>query len=126
MAKKTKTETITYMDTLWVNIEDDILTIGIKEDGLSDATEIYNVDLPPENSEVPGEEICGEIHTDDGPINLYSPVSGTILEVNSTIINDPKILFEETEDDGWLFRLQCDDEAEIERFLEESSEEDEE
>lgn len=116
---------ITYMETLWVSIEDNILTIGVKEDAISDATEIYHADLPPENSEIEGEEICGEIHTDDGPINLYSPVSGTVIEVNSTIISNPKILFEETEGDGWLIRVECDDEADIERFVSENSDEDE-
>lgn len=116
---------ITYMDTLWVSVEENTLTIGIKEDALAEATEIYHADLPPENSDIEGEEICGEIHTDDGPINLYSPVSGTVLEVNSTVINNPKILFEETEDDGWLLRLEYNDEADIERFLEENAETDE-
>lgn len=116
---------ITYMETLWVSIEDNVLTIGVKEEAISDATEIYHADLPPENSEIEGEEICGEIHTDDGPINLYSPVSGTVIEVNSTIINNPKILFEETEGDGWLIRVECSDDADIERFVAENSDEDE-
>lgn len=111
---------INYMDHLWVSVEDEVLTIGIKEDALEDVTEIYHADLPPENSEVEGEEICGEIHTDDGPINLYSPVKGTVLEVNSTVINDPKMLFEETEGDGWLIRVESSEPEELERFFEEN------
>lgn len=118
----TKNEIITFMDNLWVSIEDNVLTIGVLESGLEDATEIYHVDLPTENSEIEGEEICGEVHTDDGPLNLYSPVAGTVLEVNSSIINNPKMLFEDSEGDCWLFKVDANDEDDIERFIQESSE----
>lgn len=120
----TKNEIITFMDNLWVSIEDNVLTVGVLESGLEDATEIYHVDLPTENSEIEGEEICGEVHTDDGPLNLYSPVAGTVLEVNSSIINNPKMLFEDSEGDCWLFKVDANDEDDIERFIQESSEND--
>ena len=115
---------ITFMENLWVSIEDSVITIGVLESGLEDATEIYNVDLPAENSEVEGEEICGEVHTDDGPINLYSPVAGTVLEINPTVIANPKILFEDSEGDCWLFKVEANEEEEIERFIKESSDND--
>lgn len=115
-------KTITFMDNLWVSIEENVLTIGVLESGLEDATEIYHVDLPTENSEIEGEEICGEVHTDDGPLNLYSPVAGTVLEVNSAIIGNPKMLFEDSEGECWLFKVDATDEDDIERFIQESSE----
>lgn len=115
---------ITFMDNLWVSIEDTVLTIGVLESGLEDATEIYNVDLPTENSEIEGEEICGEVHTDDGPVNLYSPVGGTVIEINSAVIANPKMLFEDSEGDAWLFKVEAEDEDDIQRFIEESSDED--
>ncbi len=113
---------ITFMDHLWVSVEDSIITVGILESGLEDATEIYHADLPAENSEIEGEEICGEVHTDDGPINLYSPVAGTVLEINSTVIANPRMLFEDSEDDCWLFKVEAAEQDQLERFLEESSE----
>ncbi len=113
---------ITFMDNLWVSIEENVLTIGVLESGLEDATEIYHLDLPTENSEIEGEEICGEVHTDDGPLNLYSPVAGTVLEVNSSIIGNPKMLFEDSEGDCWLFKVDASDEDDIERFVKESLE----
>lgn len=117
-----KNKIITYMDNLWVSVDDSILTIGVLESGLEDATEIYHVDLPTENSEIEGEEICGEVHTDDGPINLYSPVQGTVIEINSSMITNPKLLFEESEGDCWLFKVEASDEDDIERFIKENDE----
>ena len=111
---------IDYMDNLWVSIEEEIITIGIKEEKLEDVTEIYHVDLPIENSEIEGEEICGEVHTDDGPINLYSPIAGTVLEINSSVISQPKILFEDTEGECWLIRVKCAELEQIDRFYEEN------
>ena len=116
-----ESQIIDYMDSLWVSIEEEIVTIGIKEENLEDVTEIYHVDLPIENSEIEGEEICGEVHTDDGPINLYSPVGGTILEINSSVISNPKILFEETDGECWLIRVRCTESEQIDRFHEENS-----
>ena len=112
---------IDYMDSLWVSIEEEVVTIGIKEENLEDVTEIYHVDLPIENSEIEGEEICGEVHTDDGPINLYSPVGGTILEINSSVISNPKILFEDTDEECWLIRVRCTEPEQIGRFHDENS-----
>jgi glycine cleavage system H protein len=112
---------ITFMENLWVSIEDTVVTIGVLESGLEDATEIYHVDLPTENSEIEGEEICGEVHTDDGPVNLYSPVSGIVLEINSAIIANPKMLFEDSEGDCWLFKVDASDEDDIARFTKEAS-----
>lgn len=113
---------ITFMENLWVSVEENVITIGVLESALEDATEIYHTDLPAENSEIEGEEICGEVHTDDGPINLYSPVAGTVLEVNSAVIENPKILFEDSEDDCWLFKIEASEEDQLNRFLSESSE----
>lgn len=113
---------ITFMENLWVSVEDSVITVGVLESGLEDATEIYHADLPAENSEIEGEEICGEVHTDDGPINLYSPVAGTVLEINSTVIENPKMLFEDSEGDCWLFKVDAAEQDKLERFLEESSE----
>lgn len=104
---------INYMGHLWIQVEGDIATIGINSDGLDEITEILNVSLPDENEQVTADEVCGEIETDSGSLNLYSPVVGTIIEINTTVVENPDIIQEDHEGEGWLFKIQAADEDDL-------------
>src|SRR3954470_464345 len=97
---------ITYMGYEWVMVEDGVATIGINEAGLDEFTEISSVNLPTENEEVIPDEVCGELDTDQGPMNLYSPVEGNVIEVNEAVIENPSLISEDNFGDGWLFRVE--------------------
>lgn len=110
-----------FMGYLWVQDEDGIITIGINEDGLADFEEITSVELPAEQEKVEAEEVCGTVETDDGPLDIYSPVSGTVIEINSAIIDDPSLIQEDPYEEGWLIRIEASEELD-----EDDDEEDEE
>ena len=95
-----------FMGYLWVRDEDGIVTIGINEDGLADFDEITSVDLPTEQEKVESEEVCGTVETDDGPLDIYSPVTGTVVEINSAVIDDPSLIQEDPYEEGWLIRIE--------------------
>lgn len=98
---------ITYMGYEWVMVEDGIVTVGINDDGLSELSDITAINLPNVDDEVSPDEICGEIETDSGPMNLYSPVEGQIVEVNEAVVEDPNLVNEDNFGDGWLFRVEA-------------------
>ena len=97
---------ITYLGYEWVMSEDGIITVGINEDGLSELGEIGSVSLPAVDEEVNPDEVCGEIETDSGPMNLYSPVEGQVIEINESVVEDPNLILEDNYGDGWLFRVE--------------------
>jgi glycine cleavage system H protein len=97
---------ITYMGYEWIMVEDGVLTIGINEAGLDEFTEISAANLPAEQEEVIPDEVCGELDTDQGPMNLYCPVEGVVLEVNEAVIENPALIAEDNFGDGWLFRVE--------------------
>ena len=76
-------EVITFLGYEWVQLEDGLLTVGINEQGLEEFTEILTVSLPSENEDVHPDEVCGELETDQGPLNLYSPVEGVVVDVGA-------------------------------------------
>ncbi len=127
-----------FMGYLWYQVEDDIVTIGVNEEGLEEIDEILTVELPQENDKVEAEEVCGSIETNDGPLDIYTPFSGKIVEINSTVIEEPSLIQEDPYGDGWLIKLESseihdldddedDEEDEDDDFDEdEESEEDEE
>jgi glycine cleavage system H protein len=118
-----------FMGYLWVRQEDGIVTIGINEDGLEDFEEISSVELPAEQEKIDADVVIGTLETDDGPLDIYSPVSGTVIEVNSQVIDDPTIIIDDPFEEGWLIRIEADedydDEDEDEDLDEDDEEEDE-
>ena len=115
---------------MWYREEDGIITIGINDEGLSDITEITAIDLPPEQEKVEEDTPIGVIETDDGPLNIYSPVVGTVIEVNASVLEEPSVIQEDPYEEGWLLRIEAsepideeDDEFEDDEDLEDEDEE---
>lgn len=114
-----------FMGYMWVQDEDGIITIGINEEGLEDFEEITSVDLPAEHDKVEADEVCGTVETDDGPLDIYSPVSGTVIEVNSAVIEDPSLIQEDPFEEGWLIRVETSESLDEDEDEDEDDEDDE-
>ena len=106
-------EYMTYMGYQWLLPEDDQLTIGINEDGLDEISEISKILLPSEGDRVKADEICAEIETDEGPLNIYSPVDGKVVEVNAAVNESPELIMEDPYGDGWLVRIEMNNADDI-------------
>lgn len=108
---------INYMGYLWVRSEDDALLIGINEEGLEEFSEILSVNLPAESEEVSPDEVCGEVETDQGPLNLYSPISGRVLEINEAVTENPALIQEDPLGDGWLLKIDPEKVSDLDDLL---------
>jgi glycine cleavage system H protein len=100
-----------FMGYMWFQKEDGIVTIGINEDGLEDFEEILSVELSPEGEKIDSDVVLGTIETDDGPLDIYSPVAGTVVEVNSQVIDNPNLIQEDPYEEGWLIRIEATEKA---------------
>ncbi len=105
-----------YMGYQWLQVEDDTLTIGINEEGLSEISEITAVHLPAESEEVTGDEICAEVETDEGPMNIYCPIDGKVVEINQAVVDNPSLITEDPFGDGWLLRVEPNDPDDLENM----------
>ena len=114
-----------FMGYLWFRQEDGIITIGINEDGLEDFESISSVELPAEHEEVDSEAVIGTIETSDGPLDIYSPVEGTVIEVNSSVIDDPSLIMEDPYEEGWLVRIEASEDHDDEDEDDEDDDDDE-
>jgi len=115
-----------FMGYMWIQEEDGIVTIGINEEGLSDFEEISSVELPSEGDKIEADLVIGTIETDDGPLDIYSPVDGSVLEVNPQVIENPALIQEDPFDEGWLVRIEAEDSTGDEDEEDEEDEEEEE
>lgn len=122
-------DTVNFMGYMWIQKEDGVITVGINEEGLQDFDEITSIELPPENEKVEADTVIGTIETDDGPLDIYSPVNGTILEINPQVLETPSLIQEDPYEEGWLLRIETTedlDEDEDDDFDEDEDDEDDE
>ncbi len=114
---------ITFMGYHWLQVEDGLITVGINENGLEEFSELLGLDLPSEGEEVAADEVCGELETDQGPLNIYSPVEGKILEVNDALVENPALIQEDCYGDGWLLRIEPADPDDLDNLSQATSSE---
>lgn len=107
-------DTVNFMGYMWIQKEDGVVTVGINEEGLQDFDEITSIELPPENEKVEADTVIGTIETDDGPLDIYSPVNGTILEINPQVLETPSLVQDDPYDEGWLLRIETNDDLDDE------------
>ena len=117
-----------YMGHLWIQREDNVYTISLNEDAIDNFENIESVDLPRENEEIEEDIVCGTIETDNGPLDIFSPVTGVVIEVNSAVIEDPSLIQEDPQGDGWLIKVESSEDVfddEDEDDLDDEDEDDE-
>ncbi len=94
-----------FMGHLWYQDVEGEIIIGISEEGIDQITDVQSVNLPDEGEIVVAEEVCGEIETNEGPLNIYSPVDGKVMEINEAVKENPQLIFEDSMGDGWLMKV---------------------
>lgn len=98
---------VTYMGHQWLTIEGEVITVGIMEEALEELDAIIKVDVPAENESVEKDEICGELETKDGSLNIYAPVEGTVLEINTAVTENPDLIHEDPYSEGWILKIEA-------------------
>lgn len=114
-----------FMGYLWVLREGSTYTIGINEEGLEEISEIESVELPQEREEIEEDVVIGSVETNDGPLDLYSPVSGTVIEINTAVIDDPELIQEDPYD-AWLVKIESDEDMDEDDYEDEDDDDEKE
>jgi glycine cleavage system H protein len=102
---------VRYNEThAWVERENDKkVIIGISDRAQRSLGEIVFVELPDEGDEFEQDDPIGTIESIDGTIvNLYAPVSGEIIEVNTALDTSPDLINKSPEGDGWIFKMRME------------------
>ena len=101
----------------WVKVEDDQCTVGITQFAQSELGEVVFVDLPEVGeSFVHGDEF-GTIESVKAVAEVYTPVTGEVLEVNSALEVAPELVNEDPHADGWLVKMHIASPEELEALM---------
>jgi glycine cleavage system H protein len=101
----------------WAQVDENIVTVGITEFAQESLGEIVYVELPEEGQRVNQGEPFGVVESVKAVSDLYAPVSGTVVEINSPIGDDPGVVNDDPMDNGWLIRIEMDNERELANLM---------
>ena len=114
----------------WVSAEGDVATIGITKHATEMLGDIVFVELPEKGKNIEKEDQVGVVESTKAASDVYTPISGEVVERNQSIVDDPSKINSDPENEGWFFKLKIKDKSEIdilmnkeeyEKFAKESS-----
>ena len=88
-------------------------TIGITDTATEALGDIVYLELPSVGTEVEAGTVIGEVESTKSVSELFSPVSGTVVEVNQAAIDDPSVVNADPYGEGWLMKVQVSAEGEL-------------
>lgn len=92
----------------WVAVEGDIATVGITKYAADALGDVVFVDLPKVGSSTTFTKMCGEIESTKSVSEIYSPVSGEVIEVNEAVTTNPELVNQDPFGAGWLYKVKFD------------------
>jgi glycine cleavage system H protein len=111
----------------WVRIEGDTATIGITDHAQDELGDVVFVELPEDGAAFDAGESFGTVESVKAVSDLYTPVGGEVVEVNSSLEDAPENINEDPYGEGWIVKLRTTDEPDLlspeeyERVVEEES-----
>lgn len=101
----------------WTRIEGNIATIGVTDFAQSELGDIAWLEMPEVGDETKIGETFGTIEAVKTVEDLYAPISGKIIEINSELLDSPELVNDDPYGKGWIVKLEISDEAELAKLL---------
>lgn len=96
----------------WVKIEGDVATVGITDYAQRSLVDITFIEFPEKDKEVKQFEQIATVESVKAVSDIYSPLTGQIVEVNEALTDSPEVANQDPYEKGWLFKLKFSDENE--------------
>ncbi len=100
----------------WVKVEGNIAIVGITDYAQHALGSIVYVDMPEVDDEVAKEEDFGAVESTKAASDLISPVSGTVVEINEALEDNPELI-NENAFENWIMKVEMSDAAELEGLM---------
>jgi glycine cleavage system H protein len=97
----------------WVRIEGDAATIGITDHAQDELGDVVFVELPDEGATFDAGDSFGTVESVKAVSDLYTPVGGEVVEVNSSLEDAPEKINDDPYGEGWIVKLRTTDEADL-------------
>jgi len=104
-------------DHEWIRINGDIGTVGITDYAQSELGDVVFVELPPVGNKVEFGQSFGTVEAVKAVSDLYSPVTGEVIEINKEIQDSPELVNKEPYERGWMIKVKLANADEVKHLL---------
>lgn len=104
-------------DHEWIRVEGDVAFIGITDHAQKELGDIVYVDIDTLDKEVAQNDVFGTVEAVKTVSDLFSPITGTVLEVNDKLDGNPELVNSDPYGDGWMVKMSITNPAELDGLL---------
>ena len=108
-------------DHEWIDVDGDVGTVGISDYAQGQLGDIVFVDVPEAGKQLTKGDEAAVVESVKAASDVYSPVSGTVIEGNPALTDDPSLVNSDPEAEGWFFRITLSDAAEVSELMDEAA-----
>ena len=101
----------------WVSLEGDIATIGITKHATEMLGDIVFVEVPQKGKQVEQNGQAAVVESTKAASDVFSPISGEIIETNEAIVSDPSSVNTDPENNAWFFKIKVSNKSEIDSLM---------
>ena len=104
-------------DHEWARQEGNLVTVGITQFAVEQLGDVTQVDLPREGETLAKREVLGSVESVKAVSDVYSPISGKVVKVNSPLQDSPEYVNEDPYDGGWLIQIEMSKPEELKELM---------
>ena len=101
----------------WVRIEGDLVVTGISDHAQDALGDLVYVETPEVGQQITAGEQAGVVESVKTASDIHAPVSGTVVEINANLEDDPDFLNDDPYGKGWIYKIKPDNIADVEQLL---------
>ncbi|MCK5676188.1 MAG: glycine cleavage system protein GcvH [Verrucomicrobia bacterium] len=105
----------------WVSLEEGIATVGITDFAQSQLSDLTFVELPEVGTVFGGREEAAVVESVKAAADVYAPVAGEVIEINTELEDAPELINEDAFGKGWLFKLKVKNESDVDAMMDADS-----
>jgi glycine cleavage system H protein len=108
-------------DHEWIDVDGDIGTVGISDYAQSQLGDIVFVEVPDAGRSLGKGDEAAVVESVKAASDVYSPASGTVLEGNPSLTDEPALVNSDPEGEGWFFKITLSDASELDALMDETA-----
>ena len=101
----------------WVTVADDIATIGITKHAAELLGDIVFAELPDKGLNVEKDKTAGVVESTKAASDVYTPISGEVVDINQSIVDDPGTVNKDPEGAAWFFKIKIKKKSELDQLM---------
>lgn len=104
-------------DHEWLKQDGDIVTMGISDYAQKELGDVVYVDLPTIGDKIKKGDACSNVESVKAVSDIYSPISGEVLEINSSLEDKPENINQDPYGNGWILKMKIENEQELDELM---------